>query len=67
MAARPRMTERVSVLPFACWNAETLSGRKLEQEHFLSHHGVDICLLIETFLNPGQDFRLEYYVCHLTE
>jgi hypothetical protein len=41
--------------------------RKLELEHFLSQHGVDICLLSETFLNPGQDFRLANYVCHLTD
>jgi hypothetical protein len=29
-------------------------GRKLELEHFLSQHCVDICLLSETFLKPGQ-------------
>jgi hypothetical protein len=37
---------------------------KLELEHFLSHHGVYICLLSETFLNAGQAFRLANYVCH---
>jgi len=36
-------------------------------EHFLSQHGVDICLLSETFLNPGQAFRLANYVCHRTD
>ena len=36
-------------------------------EHFLSQHGVDICLLSETFLNPGQPFRLANYVCHRTD
>ena len=30
-------------------------------------HGVDICLLSETLLNHGQDFRLAKYVCHRTE
>jgi len=35
-------------------------------EHFLSQHGVDICLLSETFLNPGQAFCLANYVCHRT-
>ena len=44
-----------------------MRGRKLELEHFLSQHGVDICLLIETFLNPGQAFRLANYVCHRTD
>jgi len=36
-------------------------------EHFLSQHGVDICLLSETFLNPGQAFRLANYVCQRTD
>jgi len=44
-----------------------MRGRKLELEHFRSQHGVDICLLIETFLNPGQAFRLPNYVCHRTD
>jgi len=42
-------------------------GRKLELEHFLSQHCVDICLLSETFLNSGQAFRLANYVCHRTD
>ena len=41
-------------LRVASWNAEEVRGSKLELEHFLSQHGVDICLLSETFLNPGQ-------------
>jgi hypothetical protein len=40
---------------------------KLEVEHFLSQHCIDICLLIETFLKTGQDFRLANYVCHRTD
>ena len=44
-----------------------MRGRKLELEDFLSQHGVDICLLIETFLNPGETFRLANYVCHRTD
>jgi len=42
-------------------------GKKLELEHFLGQHGVDICLLIEAFLNPGQAFHLANYVCHRTD
>jgi hypothetical protein len=42
-------------------------GRKLELEHFLSQHGADICLVSETFLNPGQAFRLANYVCHRSD
>jgi hypothetical protein len=42
-------------------------SRKLEVEHFLSQHGVDICLLSETSLNPGQAYRLANYVCHRTD
>ena len=33
----------------------------------VSHHGVDICLLSETFLKPDQAFRLANYVCHRTD
>jgi hypothetical protein len=28
----------------ACWNADGVRGRKLETEHFLSQHGVDMSL-----------------------
>ena len=44
-----------------------MRGRKLELEHFLSQHGVDICLLRETFLIPDQAFRLANYFCHRTD
>ena len=43
-----RRTEQGEALCLACWNAEGLRGRKLELEHFHSHHGVDICLLRHT-------------------
>ena len=54
-------------LRLACWNADGVRGRKLELEHFLSQHGVDIRLLSETFLNAGQAFRLASYVCQGTD
>ena len=44
-----------------------MHGRNLELEHFLRQHGVDICILSETFLYPGQAFRLANYVCHRTD
>jgi len=44
-----------------------VSGRKRELEHFLSQHGVYICLLNETFLKPDQAFRVANYVCHRTD
>jgi len=67
MAARPRRTEPCNALRLACWNADGARGRKLELEHFLSQQSFDICLLSETFLNPGQAFRLDNYVCHRTD
>ena len=54
-------------LRLACWNADGVRGRKLELEHFLGQHDVDICLLSETLLNHGQAFRLANYVCHRTD
>jgi len=67
MAARPRRTVWCKALRLACWNAVGVRGGKLELEHFLSLHGVDICLLIETFLKADQAFRLANYVCHGTD
>jgi hypothetical protein len=40
---------------------------KLELEHFLNQHGINICLLSVAFLNPGQAFRLANYVYHRTD
>jgi hypothetical protein len=42
-------------------------GRKLELEHFLSQHGVEICLLREVILNHCQGFRFANYFCHRTQ
>ena len=67
MAARPSRTVRCKALRLACWNADGLRGRKLELEHFLGQHGVDIRLLSEAFLKPVQAFRLVNYVCHHTD
>jgi len=47
-------------------DADGVSGRKLELKNFLKQHSVDICLLSETFLSPGQAFRLANYVCNRT-
>jgi hypothetical protein len=66
MAPRPRRTEQAKSLRLACWNADGVRGRKLELEHFINQHGVDICLLSETFLNHCQAFLLSNYVCHRT-
>jgi hypothetical protein len=43
------MTERSKAPRLACWNADRVRVRKLELEHFLNQHFVDICLLTEDF------------------
>jgi hypothetical protein len=53
-------------LRLACWKADGVRGRKLKLEHFFNEHGVDICLLIQTFLNHGQAFRFANYVYYRT-
>jgi exonuclease III len=58
---------RCKALRLACWNADGVRARKLELDHFLSQHGVDICLLNEIFLNADQAFRPANYVCHHTD
>jgi hypothetical protein len=45
------------VLRLACWNADGVGCRKLELEHFLSQHGVDICLLTITNLRERERER----------
>ena len=67
MAARPRWTERCKIKRLVFSNADGVRGRKLELEHFLSQHGVNICLLSEIFLNPGQAFGHANFVCHRTD
>jgi len=67
MAARPRRTVWSKALRLFCWNADRVRGRRLELEHFLSQHGVNICLLSETFLKARQAFLLVNYVCHRTD
>ena len=44
-----------------------MRGRKMELDHFLGRHGVDICLLTETHLRSGQVFWFANYVCHRTD
>jgi exonuclease III len=51
-------------LRLACWNADGVRGRRLELQHFLGHHSVDICLLSETHLSPEQAFRFANNICH---
>jgi hypothetical protein len=66
MAARPR-TARGKSLRLACSNADSVRGRKLELEQFLSEHGVDICLLNETHLELGRALSFANYVSHRTD
>jgi exonuclease III len=60
-------TEGCKAPRLAYWNADGVRGTKLQLEHFLSQHGVDICLLSETFPKPDQAFRLVHFVCHRTD
>jgi hypothetical protein len=64
MTARPRRANGGKALRLAYWNADGVCGKKLELDQFLSEHGVDICLLNETHLEPGRAFRFANYVCH---
>ena len=43
------------------WNADRVCGIRLELQHFLIQHGVDICLLSEIFISPGQALQLDNY------
>jgi hypothetical protein len=65
MAARPRRST-VKALRLAFWNANGVRGTKIELDNFLAQHGVDVCLLNETHLDPGQAFRFANIVFHRT-
>jgi hypothetical protein len=65
MAARHRSTVNALLLAFR--NADGVRGRRIELDHFLAQHGVDVCLLNETHLDPGQAFRFANNVCHRTD
>jgi hypothetical protein len=66
MAARPRRTT-VKTLRLAFCNADGVRGKRIELDHFFAQHVVDICLLNETHLDPGQAFLFANYVCHRTD
>ena len=52
-----RRTKQVKALWLACWNADSVRGRKLELNDFLGQHSVPICLLNETHLMLGEVFQ----------
>lgn len=64
MAAKPTRRQSGRSLQGACWNANSVRGEKLELVQFLLDHDVNICLINEMHLVPGQDFRSPNYVCH---
>ena len=64
MDARSRLTTRTEDLRLSCWNADGVRGRKLELDHFIEQHGIDI--VDETHLRSGESFRIANYVCHRT-
>ena len=66
MVAHPK-AHSVRALRLACWNADGVRGRKMELDHFLGKHGVDIGLQTENHLRSVQVFRLANYVCHRTD
>ena len=64
MAAQLRWTNRIRALLLTCWNTDGVHGRKLELDHFFRQHHVDISLLNETPLRPGEVCRFANYIGH---
>jgi Exonuclease III len=64
MTVRPTGRDRSRILRLAYWNANSIHNKKLEMVQFLSDHDIDICLINETHLLPGQDFRKANYGSH---
>jgi hypothetical protein len=66
MAAQPMWTTWTKALWFACWNANSVYGRKQELDHILGQHGSNIRLLTETHLRSGEVFWMANYVTTTT-
>ena len=64
MAVRLRWTNCIRALLLTCWNTDGVHGRKLELDHFFTQHHVDICLLNETHLRPGEVCQFANYIGH---
>ena len=64
MAVQLRWTNHVRALLVTCWNTNSVHGRKLELDHFFRQHHVDICLLNETHLRPGEVCRFANCIGH---
>lgn len=54
-------------LTVAIWNAQGIKRKKIELEHFLSQHNVDILLANETHLRGGEHFKLRNMVSYRTD
>jgi endonuclease/exonuclease/phosphatase family metal-dependent hydrolase len=67
MAARPKMADTDKALQLACWNADGVSGRKLELDHFLGQYEIDVCLFNKPHLRSDKAFQMANYVCHCTD
>jgi len=44
MASRPRRAKLDKLLHLVCWEADGVRGMKLELEHFLNQHDIDMSL-----------------------
>ena len=43
------------------WNAEGVSNKKEELEHFLHENSINICCIQETHLQEGKPFKIRGY------
>ena len=51
----------------AHWNADGVHGLRLELDHLLIQHSVDICLFNETQFRLGEAFGFANFVCNSTD
>jgi hypothetical protein len=55
------------VFRLAYWNADEVRGRKLQPDHILSQHDVDVYLLHNAHFKSDQVVRVTNCVCHWTD
>lgn len=53
-----------ATLKVLTWNANGISPKKQELDHFLAEHQVDVALIQETFLKPCHRFTMSNYIIY---
>ena len=58
--------DHIREITISYWNANGVLNKKIELENYLRKKDVDLMIIVETFLKPGQRFNIaNYSICRL--